>query len=214
MSVQTGFLEQRYNYILSSFIGLAIALLVLSGPLFISVPIAAFTVGVDAQRIVLSGHRFQCIGRDPVKTSARCTTHLKGQLLELEFTYGHQTSTVLTQCNVKYGQQILKCSGGYDYRASFSKPFVYVQDNLGLTSFERRMLWLENPLINVSESDWLTLNRKFALVISILLGISIWLNVKLKRAWRIVLVSLSIPFLVVPTESLIALVLLFTGYVD
>ena len=76
------------------------------------------------------------------------------------------------------------------------------------------MLWLENPLISVPESDWLTLNRKFASVLSVLLGIGVWLNVKLKPAWRAVLVSVSIPVLVVPLESLITLVLLLTGYVD
>ncbi|HEY9858315.1 MAG TPA: hypothetical protein V6D16_02335 [Candidatus Obscuribacterales bacterium] len=214
MSMDTGVLGQRYNYILSSFIGLAIALLVLAGPLFISSPIATLTIGPDTQRAVLSGHRFHCLEQDPIETFARCITHLKGQQLALEFTYGGQGNAVLTQCNVKYGQRVIKCSGGYDYRARFGQPFVYIQEDLGLTDFDRQMLWLENPLISVSESDWLILNRKFASVLSVLLGIGIWLNVKLKPAWRVVLVSVNIPVLVVPVESLITLVLLLAGYVD
>nr|WP_290226259.1 hypothetical protein [Trichocoleus desertorum] len=206
--------ERRYNCILASFIGLVIVWLVLSGPLFVSAPIAALTIGSDTQRAVLSGHRFHCLGQDPIETFARCITQLKDQQLELEFTYGGQGNAILTQCNVTYGQRVLKCSGGYDYRARFGQPFVYIQEDLGLTNFDRRMLWLENPLISVPESDWLTLSRKFASVLAVLLGIGIWLNVKLKPVWRSLLVGVSIPVLVVPLESLITVVLLLTGYVD
>lgn len=195
-------------------LALAIVLLSLAGPRSVSVPIAALTIGEDNQRVVLSGHRFQCVGQDPQEALVRCTTSLMGQQLKLEFTYGNRDSAVLTQCNLIYGQQVLECSGGYDYRASRWQPFVYLADGLGLTRTERWLLWLENPLVNIPEASWHTLNWSVAAVVSILLGLSIWLKVKLRSIWRIMLVSVSTAALVLPAYWLTLVLLVFTGYVD
>lgn len=169
--------------------------------------------------VFISGHRFSCNWKQFSDNITRCRTILKGKPLEVEFTLNLEGPLGCTDsCNLRYDDRNFLCNGFKDYRHKKGQVDLDVENPLDLTEFDRWWVLLNNPLANffgnISEIDWDRLLGILPWVISSLIGVGIWLDL---RRVSILTATLLSPLALVLTPVIgwfTALVLILTGQVD
>lgn len=171
--------------------------------------------------LVVSGHRFACdrqlspFRKMNQQMRNRCTTHIAGKLLDLEFQI---EPFKVHDCQLKYGDRAMKCNGFQDYKNRTGQADFWLDTPLALTEIDRFWILINNPLANIfgniSELDWNTLDKILAWVISSLLGLGLWLDFRKASASLAILLSLIPLFLNPLTHWLVLLSIIVTGHVD
>jgi hypothetical protein len=165
--------------------------------------------------LVFSGHRFKCDLKLSPEIRSRCTTVLAGKPLELKFRI--QPFSV-DFCKLKYGDRVMKCDGLQDYRNQAGQADFWIKDSLDLTAFDRIWILLNNPLANIfgniNELDWDSLIKILPWLISFLLCVGIWLDLRKLSVSTAILFGLGFLFLVPFFERLVTRIVLIMGHVD
>ena len=148
-------------------------------PSQIDADIAGVAIGQNETYITIPGNRFSCAatGRSD---RVQCKVTLEGRPLEMTVTYAGISQKQITGCQATYAARPVNCTSGFNAGRKGLRPFVRINDNLGLSPQQLQKLRQANLAANLSEHHWLRLAAGIAIAAAIALML-LWLDVG-KRA--------------------------------